>query len=44
MRFPLWEWEMQQDREWEQDKENFIKMSNQAADVVRTLFLYPISS
>lgn len=42
MRFPphVWEWEKQQDKEWEQDKENFIKMSNQAADVVRILFLY----
>jgi hypothetical protein len=43
MRFPphMWEWEKEQDREWEQDKENFIKMSNQAADVVRTsLYIY----
>ncbi|KIM44941.1 hypothetical protein M413DRAFT_442916 [Hebeloma cylindrosporum] len=36
MRFPppIWEWEKRQDREWEQDKENFIKMSSQAADVM----------
>lgn len=37
---PVWEWEKRRDWEWDQDKENFIKMSNQAADMVRTFFLY----
>jgi hypothetical protein len=32
---PIWEWEKRRDWEWEQDKENFVKMSNQAADAVR---------
>jgi len=31
---PVWEWEKRRDWEWDQDKENFIKMSNQAADMM----------
>ena len=31
---PVWEWEKRRDWEWEQDKENFLKMSNQATDAV----------
>lgn len=33
---PVWEREKREDWEWEQEKENLAKMSNQAADVVRT--------